>query len=200
MTEDWAVLFDFGNTLADETWMTTDLGVFPDWPDVYRRVVGPLGTDWGLGRLSSVDIAGRLAQVFGCDIQPVYDHMIELYRHIQFYPHIMGAVRRRRGRRARQALVTVNPADLADMLALHGVPELFDLVVCSGQEGLGNKSRLAVLAAERLRVPLAQVVLVDNIEANVEGFRARGERLPLQGGRAVRRGCTSSANPRLQAH
>jgi hypothetical protein len=48
VTEDWAALFDFGNTLADETWMTTDLGVFTDWPDVYRRVVGPLGTDWGL--------------------------------------------------------------------------------------------------------------------------------------------------------
>jgi len=47
MTEDWAVIFDFGNALADDTWMATDLGVFSDWPDVYRRVVGPLQTDWG---------------------------------------------------------------------------------------------------------------------------------------------------------
>jgi FMN phosphatase YigB (HAD superfamily) len=60
------------------------------------------------------------------------------------------------------------------MLTLHGIPELFDLVVCSGQGGIGDKPRLAVLAAERLGAPLAQVVLVDNIEANVEGFRALG--------------------------
>jgi len=46
-----AVLFDFGDTLADETWMYADLGVFPDWPNTYRSVVGPLGTDWGLGRV-----------------------------------------------------------------------------------------------------------------------------------------------------
>src|SRR5579884_3436109 len=98
MVDEPVVLFDFGNTLADETWMTADLGVFPEWPDIYRRVVWPLASEWGLGRLTTADIAARLADEIGCETRVVLDHMIELYRNIRFYPRIMAAVRHRRDR------------------------------------------------------------------------------------------------------
>lgn len=174
MTPEPAVLFDFGDTLADETWMYADLGVFDDWPSTYREVVTPLGADWGLGRITTSEVAKRVAGALGAEHRAVEQHFAQLYGAIRFFPRVMTAVRRRRQRGGRQALVTVNPADFESILARHGLERLFDVVVVSGQEGLDDKPALAALAAERMGIRVEETVLVDNIERNVTGFRDIG--------------------------
>jgi phosphoglycolate phosphatase-like HAD superfamily hydrolase len=174
MTPEPAVLFDFGDTLADETWMYADLGVFADWPNTDRRVVAPLGTDWGLGRITTSEVVGRMAAALGAKQQAVEQHFAQLHRAIRFFARVVAAIRRRRERGGTQALVTVNPADFGSILTLHGLQGLFDVVVISGQEGLDHKPALAVLAAERMGIGVEGAVLIDNIERNVTGFRVIG--------------------------
>ena len=174
MTPEPAILFDFGDTLADETWMHTDLGVFVDWPNTYRAVVEPLGTDWGLGRITTSEVAGRVAAALGAEHRAVEQHFDQLYRAISFFPRVVSAVRKRRDRGGTQALVTVNPADFGSILTLHGLWELFDVVVVSGQEGLDDKPALAALAAERMGIAIEATILIDNIEGNVIGFQEVG--------------------------
>ena len=174
MTPEPAVLFDFGDTLADETWMHTDLGVFVDWPDTYRAVVAPLGTDWGLGRITTSEVARRVAAALGVEHHAVEQHFDQLHRAMRFFPRVVSAVRKRHDRGATQGLVTVNPADFGSILTLHGLWELFDVVVVSGQEGVDDKAALAALAAERMGIAVEDTILIDNIERNVIGFRAVG--------------------------
>jgi hypothetical protein len=47
------ILWDFGDTLADERWMLAPMAGVPDWPNLYRKRVvgGALGLHWNTGAL-----------------------------------------------------------------------------------------------------------------------------------------------------
>ena len=165
--------------------MYADLGVFADWSNTYREVVTPLGTEWGLGRITTSEVVRRLAAALGAEPRAVEQHFAQLQRAIRFFPRVVTAVRRRRDRGGRQALVTVNPADFGSILALHGLEELFDVVVVSGQEGLDDKPALAALAAERMGLRVEGTVLVDNIERNVTAADSPSARCLQQGSRTT---------------
>jgi len=61
---DPVVLFDFGDTLADQAWMGTDLGKFEGWTDAFLLAHEPLADDWGLGRVSTDEVAAAIDPLF----------------------------------------------------------------------------------------------------------------------------------------
>jgi hypothetical protein len=102
-------LVDFGNTLADETFIRRDGDQFPTWTTDSVAVVDELRHEWDTGRLSSRQIAQRVADRLAASPEAVHRHMLDLCRSVTVYPAIDAALRRRRARGRHQAVVTVNP-------------------------------------------------------------------------------------------
>lgn len=168
-------LVDFGNTLVDETFLRQDGDRFPTWTADLLAVLDEAGDGWDTGLVSTAELAGRIAARLGAGADEVHDHMLELCWSMTFFPAINAAVRRRRDRGGRQALVTVNPDLFADIAAHFALHDAFDLVVTSAEEGTVDKIELCQRALERLGgVPAADSVLVDNIAPHVDGWVAAG--------------------------
>jgi FMN phosphatase YigB (HAD superfamily) len=170
-------LVDFGNTLADETFMRRDGDQFPTWTTDYVAVVDELRHDWDTGRLSSQQIAQRVADRLAASPEAVHHHMLELCRSLTFYPAINDALRRRRARGGRQALVTVNP-DLFDHIArIHALHQGFDVVVASWEHGTDNKAELCHRALHLIGdIEPDRTVLIDNLPGNIDAWRRSGGR------------------------
>ena len=75
-----------------------------------------------------------------------------------------------------QAIVTVNPDLFTRFVAPnYALDTVFDTIVTSWQERTEDKARLCEIALERLGgSDRATALLIDNIEANVDAWRARG--------------------------
>jgi HAD superfamily hydrolase (TIGR01509 family) len=77
--------------------------------------------------------------------------------------------------RVKTALLSNFSAQLRQLLTQHGLIDAFDVIVISGEEGLLKPdARIYHLAAERLGVPVADFLFVDDSEENVAGARAAG--------------------------
>ena len=170
-------LVDFGNTLVDETFMRRDGEQFPTWTTDYVAVVDELRHDWDTGRLSSRQIAQRVADRLAASPEAVHHHMLELCRSLTFYPAINDALRRRRARGGRQALVTVNPDLFEHIARIHALDHSFDVVVASWEHGTDDKVELCRRAVELIGVVEAdRTVLIDNLPANVDAWTRSGGR------------------------
>ena len=168
-------LIDFGNTLADETFMRRDSAAFPTWPSEYLAVVDDVRGSWDTGVLSSHDVATAVARRLGAETDAVYAYMVERCRSIQFYPGINAAVAARHARGGRQALVTVNPDLFAEVSSHYQLADCFDAIVTSSEEGTDDKVALCWRALEILDVEeISSTVLIDNLPSNVDGWRAAG--------------------------
>jgi FMN phosphatase YigB (HAD superfamily) len=92
---------------------------------------------------------------------------------VQFFEHAWAAAR---ARSLPQAIVTVN----SDVFSRFVVPNYaldsaFDAIVTSWEEGTMDKARLCEIALERLGgADPSEALLIDNIEANVDAWRALG--------------------------
>ena len=168
-------LVDFGNTLADETFMRRDGDQFPTWTTDYVAVVDELRHDWDTGRLSSQQIAQHVADRLAASPEAVHRHMLELCRSLTFYPAINEALRRRRARSGRQALVTVNP-DLFDHIArIHALHDRFDVIVASWKHGTDDKTELCHRALALLGdVEPDRTVLIDNLPGHINAWMRAG--------------------------
>jgi FMN phosphatase YigB (HAD superfamily) len=168
------LLWDFGDTLVDQRWMWPCPDGVPGWTEWYQALgAGELGERWELGELSTDDLAVTLAAEFGITTDAAMTHMQSCCRAVQFFPHAWGAAR---ARSLPQAIVTLN----SDVFSRFVVPayelgKVFDVIVTSWEEGTRDKADLCQIALERLggKDP-AQALLIDNIEANVDAWRARG--------------------------
>jgi FMN phosphatase YigB (HAD superfamily) len=168
-------LVDFGNTLADETFMRRDGDRFPTWTADFVAVVEEVRHDWDTGRLSSRQVARRVADRLAAPPDVVHRHMLDLCRPLTFYPGIDEALRRRRARGGRQALVTVNP-DLFDHIArVHALHDRFDVIVTSWEHGTDDKAELCHRALELVGgVEPDRTVLVDNLPGHITAWRRAG--------------------------
>jgi FMN phosphatase YigB (HAD superfamily) len=168
-------LVDFGNTLADQSFFRRDGERFPTWTAHYGPVVDELRTDWDTGRVSSRQLAERIAARLGVHADDVHGYMHELCTSLRFHPAITAAVRRRHARGGRQALVTVNPdmfAVVADHYALH---DHFDAVVTSWEHGVDDKVQLCRRALDLLGASSpADGLLIDDLAPNVAAWVAEG--------------------------
>ena len=168
-------LVDFGNTLADETFMRRDSDKFPTWTADYVAVVDELHHDWDTGRISSERIAQRVADRLAASPVAVYRHMLDLCRSLTFYPAVNEALRRRRARGGRQALVTVNPDLFADIARIHALHDRFDVIVASWEHGTDDKTELCHRALQLLGgVEPDRTVLIDNLSPNVDAWVRSG--------------------------
>jgi FMN phosphatase YigB (HAD superfamily) len=168
-------LVDFGNTLADETFMRRDGDQFPTWTTDYVAVVDELRHDWDTGRVSSGQIAQQVADRLADSPEAVHRHMLELCRSLTFYPAINQALRRRRARGGRQALVTVNPDLFDDIARIHALHDRFDVIVASWEHGTDDKTELCHRALELIGdVEPDSAVLIDNIPANTDAWMRAG--------------------------
>jgi len=171
-----AILWDFGDTLADERWMWAPMPDAPDWTDVYRNHIasGDLGSLWNIGAIDSLGVATRLAELTGQTVERVRFHMRECCRHLQFYEGVMAYAG---ASGLPQAIVTVN----CDLFSEVVVPQYrlhirFDAIVASWQARTEDKAVLCEHALDRLgvRAPIEHCLLIDNREDNLAAWRAKG--------------------------
>jgi len=168
------VLADFGDTLVDETFMWRNCEEFPDWTDHWGRVVGPMASDWNRGVVTSEQVCASMAASLGCSAQETARYVDVLCRDLRFFPMINAALARRRARGERQAIVTVNPDLFGRLVERYRLADAFDTIVTSCEVGTEDKTAVCLRACEELGVDPPATVLVDNIEANVTGWRAAG--------------------------
>lgn len=168
-------LIDFGNTLADETFMRRDSAAFPSWTAEYLSVVSEVRGSWDIGQVRYPEVAAAVALRLGAATEDVVAHMVELCRSIDLFPGINAAVAARRARGGIQALVTVNPDLFAEVCSHYGLVSRFDAIVTSWEAGTDNKVALCQRALEILGVDNpGQAVLIDNLSENVDRWMDAG--------------------------
>jgi phosphoglycolate phosphatase-like HAD superfamily hydrolase len=146
---------------------------FPNWTDSWRALDGDFFSRWNRGELTFEEFATRLAADVGIGFDDVCAHMKNCCEAVRFFDHAWATAR---AHLKPQAIVTVNP----DLFTRFVVPNyeldsVFDTIVTSWQEGTEDKAVLCEIALERLGGgDPAEALLIDNIEANVDAWRARG--------------------------
>ena len=171
------VLWDFGDTLADERWMLTPPPGLAGWRSNFVEHIwqGELGKRWNCGEINVTNVAALLAEKLGAQPRECLDHMAHCCTKIILFPNAMSAVRRIT---CPQAIVTINPHDLFTDWVVPNcrLGEFFDVIVTSGEMQSLDKNVLCVEALKRLGAAHdnAEVLLIDNREENVEGWRQQG--------------------------
>jgi hypothetical protein len=171
------VLWDFGDTLADERWMLEAPAGVPEWPRVWSQVAGgELADAWNRGEIGEREVVAAVAARLPLSESEVVAHCHWCCSRIRFF-EMPWAVARRSS--LPKALVTVNP----DGFSEHVVPryrlhEVFPVIVSSWQERTLDKGDMALAALERLggSVLPGEALLIDNKAHNLEAWRSRGGR------------------------
>jgi hypothetical protein len=170
------VLWDFGDTLADESWMNKAPYQLPSWPNLYKQLIweGQLGIDWNLGKLQTEDIVSHFAGLLSVDRGHIADHMKRCCEDVKFFDHAMKAVQ---SCELPQAIVTINPDIFSQcVVPNYRLDQLFEPIVTSWQERTLDKSDLCDKALQQLGGVLDRsgALLIDNRIENVESWRSRG--------------------------
>jgi FMN phosphatase YigB (HAD superfamily) len=168
------LLWDFGDTLVDERFLLTDPDGVPDWAHTLRAVAGgAFGARWSCGAAGSDEFAGEMSARLGVTPDAVLAHTRRCCADIRFFDHAWTVAS---ARALPQAIVTVNPDLFRDLIVPnYQLDSTFDVIVISAEEGTNDKADLCEVAAAQLGcVDPSQALLIDNIEANVDGWRSRG--------------------------
>lgn len=168
------LLWDFGDTLVDEGFLWVCPSGVPDWTDAYRTLAGgPFGARWNCGTANFDELVAEMAGRLGMSKEAVLAHARRCCAEVRFYEHAWAAAR---ARDLPQALVTVNPDVFRELvMANHPIDDVFDVVVISAEEGTESKTELCRRALTRLGCEdPARALLIDNLESNVDAWRALG--------------------------
>lgn len=168
------LLWDFGDTLADERWMRRPPADCPTWEAVWEDVMAEYADDWNVGRIGAREIFRVLAARSGMTVEGVRSHARGCCERVAFNKT---AWRVASERRLPQALVTVNPDLFADVVVpAHGLDGVFDEIVMSFAERTDDKSALCDIALERLGFagPRSHALLIDNRIDLVDAWKHQG--------------------------
>lgn len=173
-----AVLWDFGDTLADERWMLASLHGSPGWPSAYRQVMerGDLADRWNAGKATTADVAEQFSATLGVAKDRILGHMRACCRNVSLFPDVMALTARVW---APQAIVTINPDIFSDVVVpTYKLRDRFSIIVTSWEERTLSKADLCEAAISRIpgAVDRAACLLIDNRPDNVAEWRARGGR------------------------
>ena len=171
-----AILWDFGDTLADQTWMLECPEGIGQWSEVFMEQIwhGELGLYWNCGTVSVDEVAVALSEIVEVDVSLLLNHFRKCCRQIRFFWEPMAVVE---SMRCRQAIVTVNPDIFTKWIVpTYRLDDLFDLTMASWQIGSVDKSALCNAAISELGrgVERERVLLIDNVEDNVRSWREKG--------------------------
>jgi beta-phosphoglucomutase-like phosphatase (HAD superfamily) len=168
------LLWDFGDTLVDERFLWTCPRGVPDWSETYRTLAGgAFGTRWNCGTAGFDELVAEMSARLGMVPEAVLAHARRCCAELRFLEHAWTAASERA---LPQAIVTVNPDLFRDLIVPHyQLDGIFDVIVVSAEEGTDDKTDLCTIAATQLGChDPSQALLIDNIEANVDGWRSRG--------------------------
>jgi hypothetical protein len=168
------VLWDFGDTIADERWMLTPLTGVSDWPRAWSEVAGELGDPWNRGEIPGDDVYREVATRLGVEKTRVVEHVERCCRSIRFFEGVMDVARKSR---LHQSIVTVNPDGFSQFVVPHyRLGDLFVPIVTSWQEHTLDKGVMGRLALERLALDISpdETILLDNKEHNLVAWEAEG--------------------------
>jgi len=171
-----AVLWDFGDTLADERWMLAPLDGARGWPEAYRQVLdgNALADRWNIGSATAADVAEEFGRALGVPAGRVLEHMRACCRNVALYPDVMALAARLE---APQAIVTINPDIFSEVVVpAYDLTARFATIVTSWEERTLSKADLCDIAMSRLpgAVDREACFLIDNRIENVIEWRARG--------------------------
>ena len=171
-----AILWDFGDTLADERWMLAPMPNVPSWPDVYREfsAEADLADRWNSGGVNCEQIAESLASRLDVDVAQVRSHMEDCCRNVSFFPLI-------REFSARcglpQAIVTINPDLFSTVVAPHyRLTSRYSPIITSWQSCTLDKAALCDIALSKWgnRYSREECLLIDNKLEHVAAWRTKG--------------------------
>lgn len=171
-----AILWDFGDTLADETWMQAPLEGYADWAETWRRVMdgSKLADDWNLGHIDMVAVSEALGRGIGAQSDVVLAHMLKSCRNITFFNTVIAFARECP---LPQAIVTINPDIFSYVVAPHyQLNETFPVIVTSWEEASLSKAALCDVALSCLdgNVSRPEALLIDNKVKNTDKWTAAG--------------------------
>lgn len=168
------VLWDFGDTLADQRWMWPSPEGVPGWTARYRALPdSDLDRRWNLGTITTAELMTAFVPDIGGTHDRLMTHCAERCRDVRFYERAWSAAR---AHILPQAIVTVN----SDLFTRFVVPNYelesaFDVIVTSWEERTLDKARLCEIALARLGgTDPAEALLLDDIEANIDAWRSLG--------------------------
>jgi FMN phosphatase YigB (HAD superfamily) len=182
LTEPRVVLFDFGDTLADQEWMQVGLASLSEAAESYDRWVRrdrEVWSAWRRGDMCAEDIADLLARHVGASAGVLLDRFRRACQDVTFDDGMLRLAERLRIRGVATAIVTLN----ADVFSRFVVPEYaldtrFDAVINSSDEGTLDKAAMCASAAARLGARPHDALLIDDSAEHRAGFQ-------MLGGRAV---------------
>ncbi len=173
------LIFDFGGVLWDMRWdLTRELERAHGLRD--HAIVETLyaGDTWrqvevGAGDRERwlSDAHAQLESIAGRALPPLHQHWRERQHLIAPNIDLIRALRPP----YRTAVLSNADSTLPQRLRDIGIAGLFDAVVCSAEVGMAKPdARIYALAAERLGLPPAACVFIDDLESNVAAARAAG--------------------------
>lgn len=177
---DYALIFDFGGVLMK----TTSQAPRHAWDDrlglargtVERVVHG--SKSWRLaqtGALSEADYWTDVGAQLGLDQPTVRALFSDYFSADQLDPALMEMIRQQREKGQTVALLSNDAPSLRDKLAALGIDNLFDPLVISGEIGVMKPEPAAYTAVlDRLGIPAAHGVFIDDMPANIAGAQAVG--------------------------
>ena len=168
------LLWDFGDTLADERWMRRPPDGCPEWEAAWTAVMAEHADGWNDGSADDAEVFAALAARAGLSPDAVEAHARACCTGLVLH---QVAWRVASERRLPQALVTVNPVMLDRWIVPHyGLASMFDTIVISAYEGTSDKSRLCLQALERLGYdgPRSAALLIDNRRDLVDAWESIG--------------------------
>ena len=169
------VLWDFGNTLADQDWLLQPLDCAPDWAQVWTEIArGSQEEAWYRNEVTCVEIVARVAECLGLPDQTVLDHVRDCCTRVTFFP---GTLQIAKDLQLPQALVTVNSDIFSESVVPHyRLDALFPVIVTSWEERTVDKGALCLAAIRRWEQPLPpeEVLLIDNTASALEAWERAG--------------------------
>ncbi len=164
------ILWDFGDTLCDETFIWNS---GPEWMDVYRTLDSGLGASWNLGQMDTQRFAAELSQRMTLTADAIVAHMIERCQHVEFFARTYEFFK---SHAVPQAIVTVNPDLFTNVIEpAYRLGQSCEAIVTSWQEQTVDKAALCKVAIERLGLSCSnrQALLIDNKRSNIEAWTRR---------------------------
>jgi HAD superfamily hydrolase (TIGR01509 family) len=175
-----AIIFDFGRVISAQKPPSLfrsyeqDLGLAPGTinPIMFGS---PAWQDALLGRKTIEEYWRAIGPALGLYTVERIDQFRRRYHADEAINEgVLDLIRRLHGR-YKLAVLSNSPPDLARWLAEWGIRDLFDVVFCSGDEGVTKPDPAAfALTLERLGVAPEEAVFVDDTPGHVEAARALG--------------------------